>query len=83
MKEKLEKNSLENQLFDWEEWGEFDIMAIMFHNITLNKNISKFKKGTKFKWATIDFRDSLLQMSNDKEIYEFKLKLDIEEEADE
>lgn len=74
-------DSLEQDLFSWEGWDEMDIMAINFHDIILKKDIGNLKKGSKFEWATIDFKSSQLEIGiNENKSEKFKLKLEIKNE---
>jgi len=74
----MKKESLEQDLFEWEDWETYAIMGIQFYDIILKKDIGKFKKGQKFKWACIDFDSSTLEIGGSLEkSTKFKLKLEL------
>jgi hypothetical protein len=73
-------NSLEQDLFSWAGWDEADIMSIQFYDVVLKVDIGKYKKGTKFEWACIDFQTSTLELGESADKSEkFGLHLNIED----
>jgi hypothetical protein len=61
--------SIESQLFSYNNKEQLDEMTFIFHDITLSTKIGNFDTGHKFKYATIDFENSQLILGeNDEEL---------------
>ena len=72
-----EETGLEQSLFEGKNWNEKGINIIRFYNVTLKKDIGKFKIGDKFDLAFIDFELSSLDLMKDGQSYLFELKLEV------
>jgi hypothetical protein len=59
----MENASLENQLFEWEDW-DGDQECMTFSPAILKVPIGKFPVGTRFDSATILYTKSIIQFSN-------------------
>ena len=70
-------NGIEADLLEFESWDESEYMSIMFHDVTLKKDIGIHKKGCKFKWCLLDFNNSTISFGNEEPLGNYKLKLDV------
>ncbi len=72
------KQSIENELFEWDSWDEgAEHMQIIFNDIVLNKDIGIYKKGTMFKWCQLDFNTSSILFGNEDPMGSYKLNLSV------
>lgn len=78
MKEEKKDDTLERQLFTWQDWEQFDTAGFIFLNVTLIKDIGQFKAGEWFHCANVDYQTSKLELIKDeesKEGYVFSLNI--------
>ena len=48
-------------LFNFLGWDQQDVLCFTYYNVTLNKDIGEFKKGTEFQCVDIDYKSGVLQ----------------------
>lgn len=77
----MDRASLENQLFFWQDWDELDSsMSMQFYDVELKVAVGDFPIGTKFPSAYILGDNSLLVLTdnNDKQ-FSFALNISVGE----
>jgi len=62
--------NLENRLFTWEEWENFDTLVILFHYVKFIEDFGIFKKGEKFYEVFVNYNSGNIFAYNNKRILE-------------
>ena len=47
----MERDTLEQQIFSWEDWDELDVGDLIFYDVTLKVPVGEFPAGTHFAYA--------------------------------
>jgi hypothetical protein len=63
----MKRETLEHQLFTWEDWEEDGPMDLQFTKVTLVAQMGDFPIGTKFKAGVFYGSQSLLILMDEKE----------------
>lgn len=70
--------NLASSLFTCDSWGPTDTLCSIFSNVVLKVKIGDFPIGTKFDYAKIDGRNSVLTLEDKDKKFNFNLKLTTE-----
>jgi len=73
---------MEEQLFSWDDWDIQDTMCFTFYDVELKRDIGKFKVGSKFSNANIDYAEGKLHLYTDdsgENYHTFNLTFNISE----
>ena len=62
---------MEKYFFTWDGWDIMDTMDFMFYKVTLVRDIGKFKTGQFLEYATIDYGNGLMTLSEDIDWYSY------------
>ena len=79
----MQRDTIENQLFDWETWDANSPGDLQFGDVTLKVQIGEFPAGTKFQSAFWIGTNSLLVLMDDKDQeHLYDLKVSVGEKVD-
>ena len=70
--------TVENQIFDWDQWDDMGEGNRMFYNIVLIQLLGNFQAGTAFKQAYWCDTNSYLVLTNENEEFVFRLRITAE-----
>jgi len=62
----MDRDTLEHQLFAWENWDEVNTGDLQFYDVTLVSQVGEYPVGTKFPAAFFLNSQSLLVLVDDK-----------------
>jgi len=60
--------ALENRLFTWEKWENFDTLVILFHYVKFIEDFGVFKKDESFYEVFINYNSGNIFAYNNKRI---------------
>lgn len=62
---KYEDIGLEQQIFLWEDWGDYGDGNLFFYDVELIVDVAPYKKGQKFNGAAFIIDNSTVEFFND------------------
>lgn len=79
----MERDTLEHQLFDWEEWDGGDTNMLMFTRVTLKVPIGEWPAGSRFESAVWLGEASILALKDEQgQEHAYEIKVSIGEKLD-
>lgn len=74
---------MEQELFEWKEWDQYDTMFFTFHNCTLRKDIGGFKVGDFMECINVNYEDGVLELiqdfDNEEDTITLRMRLEVYE----
>jgi hypothetical protein len=76
----VRQNTMERDVFDWEQWDCIDVDICQYYNITLNIPVGNFPIGEVFDSVCTDYQNGFFEFYRNNEVVgKFKIKLNLEE----